>query len=384
MWLAVIGDKEKTNADLSLKHLGVLVLSMKFNLYFGVDMGFFRFMSSRYVEDVLGGKLRFTSLSYYRLMEVVYDDCWIGDIQEGVTHAHIEELSIEPGVDSNGMRALLKDQKILDVGEDANVTVKGARVSIEHNGYVLCFAAGELSELKESMWEGDYDACVSFVSIEYLARSLYLHGVTGEGVQVSDVFHPPVIGYVTYADMSVDLTTVSAPVSGSPFLKRTKYSGQQEYRIFFEPKKKVNRDNISICAEFPEGLICKVFSETKPPRKKEMVALKEFDDPLDVLRIVHCKMMRSHTRNFEGSWEEDFEGYLRLFDIREAEEVNDFRNLYFRDALLAYWQLRKSVPFERLDQIFCREYFSRSVITNFLSALEEYMLLVGNAAGKDR
>lgn len=148
-------------------------------------MGFYRFMRSKHVNSVLSGEFRFGSLMYYRLLESVYEDEWIGDSEEGRVITVIKDFYSENGQQNIAERKWL-DEMGVSVGE-AEIYMKDSKFIREINGYVLCFAVGERAELETTMLNDDYDSCVSFPDVPLMAKLLYERGVDSQGRPVSDI-----------------------------------------------------------------------------------------------------------------------------------------------------------------------------------------------------
>lgn len=330
-------------------------------------MGFYRFVESRYLDDALRGELRFTALSYYRLMEKVYEDDWIGDSHEGVAITKLKELSLSPGKDQDGARKKLENVGF-GCGSGVNIDIKDAEFICEENGFILSFAVGDFDELKDEMWRDDYDACLSFVDIETLASYVYVHGVDKKsGRKASDLFCYPLVGLVVYGENEVDFLLVDTCLEASPLLKREKYGGQKECRIFFKPKMYLDVDVVTLVMDIPKGYVVEKFRNISPPRIKEWIEPETFPDPLEKLREVR-KAIHAALRQHE-----DFINF-------EKELVRS----YVCTAKFAYWQLRQDRSLEknrwhRLDTFFCNQNTHGGEIVHFLYLLDKYFSRVTGA-----
>lgn len=322
-------------------------------------MGFYRFVESRHLDSVLRGELRFTALAYYRLMEMVYEDEWIGDSQEGQAISRIKSLSLAAGEDQNGLRKKLEAVGLM-LGQNVDLKISNTNFTFEENGFILSFAVGELEDLKQSMWRDSYDACLSFTDIEALASYVYQHGTDGQGRKASDLFYEPVVDAVVYGVNEVDLLAVEKHLEGSPLLKREKYINQKECRIFFKPKIDLDVDVVTFALNVPDGYIVEEFRNTAPPQIKKWIEPETFPDPFGKL----------------------VEMGLAIKSVRRSHDelTNDKKELitsYVRVAKFAYWQLRQDRTLEhgrcsRLDSFFCMKNYNGGSITHFVYLLDKY------------
>lgn len=317
-------------------------------------MGFYRFMASRYMDKTLGGELRLTSLSYYRLMEKLWDDEWIGDSQEGQAFTTIDHLDLPAGQDVDGARGKLEAARFIS-GSGVNLKINGLTNIAEENGFILSFAYGDLRTLKDEMLRDGYDSCVRFQCIESLACIMYERGVDGSGRKISDFFHAPVVSQVSYEANEHNLRDVDGFVSGSAFVKRVMYKEQKEFRIFFALKAPMDVDFVEVSLVLPVDSICEEFRNVPISESIQKPDLKVVEDPLARLGEI-----RNMIHSAEGG-----DSRLKIFN----ESLG-------KDALLAYWQLRKEHRSNRLDTFFCMKVQHGGTMTHFVYLLDKYFSTV--------
>lgn len=323
-------------------------------------MGIYRFMESQHIGQLLKGELRFTALSYYRLLEKVYQDHWIGDCHEGHTITRIDTELIS-GQDDCGMRQKLADLKILS-GDSTSVKMSGVQYIDRVDGFILSFAVGELEDLSKRMSRGSYDACAVFNDIHLIAKIVYETGLTSDGCAVSDVFFPPEVGPVTYDGNEVDLSSSDGHLPASPLLKRKMYKDQQEWRIYFRPRVLMDLDVVTVSADFPDGCIQQQFRDAVTPPGDPWPDLGIIEKPLEVLQKI------GHSIFLERM-------------ISDSDEVAKyFADVHYRSALLAYWQLRKEHRWSTMDFYFSMDDFA-VVVSGLMAKLDHYEVRV---TGVDR
>ncbi|WP_369781851.1 hypothetical protein [Pseudomonas sp. WC2401] len=315
-------------------------------------MGFYRFMASKYMDDTLKGKLRFTSLSYYRLMEKVWDDGWIGDCQEGQAFTTIDKLDLPPGVDVDGARKKLEDARMIK-GSGFHLTISNLINVSEENGFVLCFAKGELNDLKKEMLRDGYDSCASFRDLDLIARKIYESGVDGEGRRLSDIFDRPIVKDVSYGANQFELREVEGFVRGSALVKREKYIEQNECRIFFSPKVDLDIDFVNVSVDLSGGYVVEEFRLAPIPASISK-RLDDIEDPLVLLGNIRNK----------------------IYSLGGEEGLALYKQSQGRAALLAYWQLRKDHRWHRLDTFFCMSNHNGGSMAQFTRLLDQYFELV--------
>lgn len=338
-------------------------------------MGFYRFMPSRYMDGMLDGNFRFGSLKYYRLMESVFDDDWIGDSEDGKFITEIERVEVIGGQPDSEVRQKLKMLKIVDGDGDGDVLIEGVRLISEVNGYVLCFSVGDRSELEEDMLKDGYDSCLSFPDLECLANVIYYEGVDANNRPASEIFNFPLFGVVSYTSNTASFESVGEHNGwggASPFVKRVKYKKQREYRIFLESKLGMDEDFVVLKVE-DIGVLCK--QEFRGSEKSESVVAKI--GPLEL----YIESLRSVCGEVEAKRNEVFDSTRHLRDSKQyiealnrSDEVEVFQRDYFKLALKSYWVLRNEYKMKcpRLDSFFSLTSFDGGDIAHFLYLMGLY------------
>lgn len=301
-------------------------------------MAFYRFMSTKYIDDTLSGKIRFGRFHYYRMFECLYDD-WIGDSQDGVTTSITGYLDFKDGNVSEEMQEKLR---VLGahIPNGASVELDGLTVLHDCDGFILSFSRGEYDDLKARMANDEYDACVRFESIDLIAKCIYENGIIPGCGKVSDYFHPPEVGDVQYG-VNTAFVENDDILGFNPLLKRQKYAGQQESRIVFSPIKDFPGDFLSIEVQFPEGSLMEEFRYEGPPKSR--VESDKFDDPLQFLREIRSELVRSSIEDYDAYFKLSNEEKLKLHLDNHASKMawlnSDGRK---KKVAHAYWQLRNS------------------------------------------
>lgn len=331
-------------------------------------MGFYKFMPSRYIRKALGGEFRFGALMYYRLLELVHDDKWIGDREEGQVTLNVDNVKIAPGVVDNNVRGKLNK---LGFSGDGGIEIKAASFVQRIEGFVFCCSAGELSGLRKHMLEGDYDSCVSIPDIRALVQHLYDHGVCDDGRAVSDVFFPPVADLVNYCGNTTSFHGLNAEFSASPFIKRKDYEKQQEFRVFIQPKRELDVDSITLKID-PLGFVVEEFRNDVVQKLNPEMVSESLEVSLGKLQEI---LVRMKARRDECSELLFKIGGVKGFRAgRGTYEVDEFHRLDKKTALLAYWNLRNKYNYRdfRIDSIFVQENKSGGAITGFITHVSNY------------
>jgi hypothetical protein len=155
-------------------------------------LGQYKFLDSIYIDNLLRGQIHFRRLVYYRLMEVVTKDYWIGDASEGVALTKIENLSIGPDAPDPLSQRRLAEAGIIRMVEGASVSIRDCTIVNEVDCFVFCFSLGDLKQLTNIMCDPDrpdyaYDGCVSLAEPAALADAILHMGIV-DGSPVGDKF----------------------------------------------------------------------------------------------------------------------------------------------------------------------------------------------------
>uniref|UniRef100_UPI003D10CAAB hypothetical protein n=1 Tax=Rhodopila sp. TaxID=2480087 RepID=UPI003D10CAAB len=318
-------------------------------------MGQYKFLDSRYIDNLLRGQLRFGRLIYYRLLEVVTKDQWIGDTSEGLALTKIQNLSITPAAPNPLAQRRLEEARIVKMVEGSSVNISNCTFVNEVDCFVFCFSQGDLKHLKDIMCDPvrpdyAYDGCVSLPTPEALARAVLQTGIV-DGRPVGDKFIVSV-GAANYELAAHDfLKDGVAPAN--PFKKDRRYIAQQEARIVLIPREPIQCDFVSVTIASPSTLFREQFRCL--PLAKEAVAERFRDERSlpDLFNILSAAL-----RAWDGSrspWisaapldlpsDEWIAAMRRESDDRERA-FDERRG----EADQAYWTLRKTFPDMQLDR----------------------------------
>lgn len=196
----------------------------------------FKFLHADDVEKVLTCRsLKFGRLAYYRLLENVYDDQWIGDAQDGVTRSVVSfEIHDQP-IDHPDRD--LARQAGFNIAPGSRVVVRGMNIAKFVDGFVLSLSVGNLEPLSAAMCRAadrpNYNACIEIGVAELIEA---VKNSTFEGRPISETFTVE-HDFIIYLDDSPGDGRTIAPAD--PFRKRSIYRSQSEYRIFLLPREAV-------------------------------------------------------------------------------------------------------------------------------------------------
>lgn len=326
-------------------------------------MSNYRFMSEKWIGAALDGKIRLTSLDHYRLMEVVFEDGWIGDTEEGVARTTLTELEFTSDCDQPVLRERLRDVGI--VLSNSCGAINGSEVIRMTNGFVVCFASGDIDSLREAMCQGEYDSCIEVDDLQGFAMRILQTGITSKGIHLKDVFGAPVVSRVVYSDEKSDIRYRNA-AAASPFLKRDKYKGQCEVRIFFPLLAYVHDYFIDVVFNPGEGIVKEIFRGVETKASQDKPPLVFPDHPIKELLIILGEI----DNYYEGGSPGD-------------EVIDEIIAKYSRRALLAYWVLRTEERSRNLELFFINPSWSGGTVTGFRSTLREYLAKVMGYEGSD-
>jgi hypothetical protein len=303
-------------------------------------MGQYKFLESQYINDLLEGKIFSGRLIYYRLLEIVEQNRWIGDKSEGVAVTTADNLCVSPDAPNPALRKKLEEDHITHIGEGASFSMTNSKFICENDCFVFCFSSGDLKQLTETMCDAPpdpecaYDGCVSIVDPLALAKAIYDSGQL-DGKLIRDNFSispPKLVNYETAVERDY-LKGGIAPAD--PFKKDLLYKPQQEMRIVLTPHHPIEGDSITITVDNPDAL----FREEFRDRPIGMKANRPHDErkPAELKKVLSDALQ---------IWD-DFPGHIGdertiAFDSHRAEIVQ------------AYWKLRKTYPDAKLDGAFAR------------------------------
>lgn len=204
----------------------------------GVEMHkAFKFMPKTYLEDFLRGRLRISTLEYFKNME---GPPWIADPDEGLAKIKMDFTFKKADPDSSEHRRKLASLGTL-VGNADDIQFTNSKIVRESAPtYVFCVSDEPFETVRRAMCEEApenyrYDACVEITDMETLAGSLG-SGVIDDGTRFSEAFNRYAFGKVRYEKRELDFISDTS-LHVNPFLKHQRFAGQQELRLIFEPMK---------------------------------------------------------------------------------------------------------------------------------------------------
>jgi hypothetical protein len=302
-------------------------------------MGQYKFLDSRYIDCLLGGQIRFGRLMYYRLLEVINKDPWIGDASEGVTVTTIDHVSISP--DASRLQET-SPIRLGDASPFTSFTITDARFVQEMNDcFVFCFSLGDLTQLTQTMCDPDrpdyaYDGCVSIVEPCSLADTILHTGIV-DGKRIKDGFNVSV-GRVNYELFVHDFLKEGGVAPADPFRKHPRYSAQQEVRVVLHPHTTSNADNsLTVTVADPTILFKEQFRCLPLPKSTTSKATQGQRSPLDLFNVISAAI----------GYNDDFRVVPWVTAARD--ETDRVFELSRDDILGAYWALRAVYPDTQID-----------------------------------
>ena len=224
-----------------------------------LDVPVFRYLPSRFSQDLMNGNFRIGNANFYRLLEHATDDRHIGDREESAGRDYLAHFSIT--------------ESELDTAEGERKRAAAEKVGVRFEGrvagnisnstmvryvpcYLLCFSL-ELQHLSNPAngapgLDRTYNSYVEYASFIGLAEWIVHFGrLSGhpsiEGKSVGEVFEVG-CGFVQYNDdVSFDAYVTSR--EADPFVKRARYHHQKEARIAFYLKEdfdSLNADHVFV------------------------------------------------------------------------------------------------------------------------------------------
>lgn len=322
-------------------------------------MASFRFMSGQRIDAALQGKFRLNTLHYYRLLEVLHGDEWIGDIMEGVAPTRLDGIHLKGGGDQPELRKHLSDAGIL---KDPHGYIEDLRIDDslfidQVEGCILCFSEGDFETLQSTMCTGGYNSAIKIEGLAAFANHMYQYGQTKDG-PLRDIVWPPEVGRVSYTNEVVDFKT-QGRLKVSPFLKQKKYLDQAEVRIFFPLRNRSFDDPIDVECFPPDGMIAEVCRNvpTSPSNIKDRIKF-EGDAVKELLIIIG-----------------EIDGFIPKLN-EQPDLAWVVKDRYLRRALSAYWELRDETRYRNLEDVFVSIVWRKNSVWEFRTFLMEYIIKV--------
>lgn len=284
----------------------------------------YKFLRSEHLPALLGGSVRLGSLGYYRLLEGLSGDDWIGDKSEARVNAQIADgLYTAPG--------------------GGHIRFTNCTPLVTGDGYVFSFSRGDfdpLSALFQQSRPGmdGYSGCVRVLDADRLRHAL-ARGTIANGALAGSTLHSlgrVELQEVTYKDSPpLQLHPFGALPKGNPFLKSAKFSTQSEVRICVQCE--TPTDALTIQIEDADEIFSVVSIGLDPPVAAHRTVQESFEEASQIMRA----------------------------GMTTAEEK--------RRALSAYAVLRMSVPDNAVDIAIAADipdFFVRDMLEGYLSMFQ--------------
>jgi hypothetical protein len=325
-----------------------------------LEMMLYKFLDRRHVASLVRGTFKFGRLRYYRLLEQVTGDGWIGDRREGVAVTVLRAAKVDSS-DPNDqeMRARLEAAGVIEMAPGNVVHLENVTIINSIDCFVLCFSIGNLEGLVKHMSSKDrgkyaYDACVSLTDADELEKRLWREGRVGEK-RLDELFTGIRADKVRYGDwIEGDLGTHPASI-GDPFFKGDKYRDQAEWRFVLYPRQQIEKDSVFVhCMAAGELL------------REEGIQSEASQWSVDAeLATMSCEQIRSEMWGLWSTWDQkqrrfrhqDGDGGFEA-SVKHNEEMEGLFRADFRPRIQKlYFELRTrwNMPFPRIDEAIIAE-----------------------------
>ncbi len=211
-------------------------------------MRVFKHCRSAHVDLIRLGSLRFSSLAYFRHIEMDDDDSLIGDKQEGQSEGVLESFHVDKNPSDEDIE-LLKNCGIHISKQSEDITVTDSHVIFD-SGHWLIFSLSASGDPLSGV--SGYDACVEFSDVNALFERIVRTGAVG-GIPVAEIFDldASVCGPVEYTPRTASVRRTEQLVAANPLAKRPKYEEQREFRIALKAQNRWLPDIQDIEADIP-------------------------------------------------------------------------------------------------------------------------------------
>lgn len=322
-------------------------------------MSSYKFQTKEIIgQMVTKGTIGAGRLRYYQLLEKVYKDDWIGDLQEATASGIYVDHMLGPGV------------QLINCAEIRSVDC-----------FAFCFSEGDFTALREVMTRDresspGYDACVEIAKDDFIDQVIH-HGTIG-GVPVSQLYEvvPKPVNYAAIREYRLDQGETLP--NGDPFLKASKYSAQREVRMTFMPRPgtKMSGDRIIVQIPAPEDVFREVPTGYKPTRTYSASQELDRDTTLRQMRQTIAKIFDAQLeitidprRATDAEWEQDRQTFTARW-----EKLNRELGPYSDVLLKLYWGLRPELGDDTadLDDLFINNMGTTGIATGLHHFLREH------------
>lgn len=313
-----------------------------------------KFLHWQHAATFASGRLRFGRLGYYRLMERIFDDEWIGDMHEGISVTRFDDVWISRTDQSSRQRIAKLG---IDIGEESTARIVCTRSIRMVDTFVLSLCFGYPSEFESQMCSQEdgrpgYDTLVLLTDVNSIVDSLLTSAHIESIGLIRDHFSHVAAGRVTYADNELEFSGGHDAIASS-FLKRPKYAGQKEFRIVLTPKAPITPDHVIVELGRPvDGQVIQLrpplFAHPENPRESLDIAKIVLSDSVDQLRTLRRQAL--------------------------SDEVDVFERQHRRNIGRSYWTLREAGHRSPdLDHLLSVPYFNGGSLTGIIFSLERYV-----------
>jgi hypothetical protein len=304
-------------------------------------MPFYKHVHSQHIDKVLKGSLRFSSLDYFRHIEIDKNDTETGDKLEGSVETALDEMIVDGGP-TERQREVAKKVKIgLSEGMTGSGTIRNVKI-ITHCGHWHIFSFSEVDSYEER------NACLEFESVEELTQRV-LKGTIG-GAPVSDYFDDHLVGKIDYLKREASAWDVETELAASPLAKRPSYAHQREWRIALRAKDEFLGDIVYIDIDVSPDVLKEVrrsatedASSEAPPSAEEVA--KEIVQLLGEIQTFEDKAADAFLRSHSGrSYIED-----EKESVAEHKRVSEIVN---RDLAKLEEEFAQSFPWPKIKELY--------------------------------
>lgn len=335
-------------------------------------MSLYRFLDSQHVSGILNGQIRVGNLNYYRLLEIVTGDKWIGDKEEGIARNTLSAISITPENRDSKTLEILEENNIAQIAPGSTFICSQINIISYVNCFIWSMSLGELRDLKPIMTNPEnslytYNSCIEIMNVAAFSRHLMTYG-TINGEPAGKLFTNIGQNRVEYLGNEGDLR--NGKIQASPFLKSPIYKTQAEFRFAFYLRNPSKEDHIFIDFPEPQKFIRHVFTEE---RKKEEATPKDLPSAKDLITVLNDALERHDNRkqlSTEAHYRLSGEEYSKQSSLLDKEFEDDFYQNHFQSIVQAYWGLReKGHKSSRMDDELCNMHS----VYHFHHTLAEYL-----------
>lgn len=314
-------------------------------------MRLYKFLDAAHVQSLAGGRFRFGSDRYYRLLELATGDAIIGDKREASAEMLVRDVVADTTVATADMRRVVHSLERLNavrLDGAARAEIKDLRIVRTRPCYILSLSVGDGEQLVESMMRSPkgprYSACIAIDDIDKLVSAIWQSGtITVDGVEapLSEHFSAVEHRMVQYATLVPhDLGPV---LIADPFLKDSAFSAQCEYRVVLFPKEDgALSDHVFVsCRDASQFLRIEADHGTQATQQRAYDAQDDIRVIYNTYRlvVVLVGMERATERLEQEYWSRQAEPEFQRYFHRERREIA-LPDSLAKNLTASYWRLR--------------------------------------------